>query len=288
MNLKCYYFGTALLAILILLFSCEDGGNEAEEQIADTTLIEVQSNDEVYSFVPPSPLQIASIFRRSGLEFVDDVTNPVENISVYSSSIKKQLNFGVYSADLSYCVLNNQSQDALNYMKAVRQLSDDMGMSTDMNSEQLFESFNANIGNEDSMISILATVQEGMDDYLQDSEQQYLAAIFFAGGWIEGMYIGANVAKTMNTELVKRLVEQMNILDGLIRGLHNYPNANEEIKKLIVDLELIKDIYENFSAIKGIDVEADEFSYDTVKISEEELNTLKTKINETRNWIVEV
>lgn len=290
MNMRRFFYGLMVFACTGLLFSCQTGGSDEQDdgQLVDTSEMTMDiSEEDDYSFIPPSPLQIASIFKHSGLQYVSDVANSTDRISNYSSSFKKQLNFGVYSADLSYCVLNNQSQDALKYMKAVRQLSDELGMSSMMNSEGLFESFNANVGNEDSMISILATVQEGMDDYLEDSEQQYLAAIFFAGGWIEGMHIGSKVAVAMDKELVKRLVEQMNILDGLVQGLEHHPNSNEDLTKLINDLKDIRSIYENFSAIKGMDTEADDFSFDEVNISEDELAALKQKIEATRTWIVE-
>lgn len=209
----------------------EVNNDEIHDEIAEEATEDDDSDD--YAFVLPSALQTASIFKRSGLTYQGGVTNEVENISKYSSKISKMMNFGVYSADLSYCILNDHAQDGMKYMKVVKQLSEELGMTGIFgSSSSLFESFENNIGNEDSMIYILASVQEAMDDYIEDNEKQYMQVVIFAGAWTEGMYIGSKVATDKESRLAKRLVEQMVILENVIKGLEHFPRIFRSIISL--------------------------------------------------------
>lgn len=241
--------------------------------------------EEEVAFVLPSPLQIASIFKKSGLTYSGNISNPVGNITKYSSRLSKSLNFGVYAADLSYCVLNNQSQAALEYMKAIRQLSDELGISSIINSESLFKSFEKNIGVEDSMIAILSNIQEQLDVHLQENKQEYLSAVYFVGGWIEAMYIGSKLVKEKQ-KLSYRLVEQMTILEMLVKGLSMNPNKTPQLDKLIADLQSVKTIYDNLQSVKKMQEKTTEAVLEDFAITDEELSTIIVKIQEIRTSIV--
>ena len=128
---------------------------------------EMQSNPPTLDIVFPSPLQVASIFKRSGLTYIENITNDPKKIESYDSRMSKSFNFGVYGADLSYCVLNNQTQKALDYLNNVKQLSHDLGIATVFQADDLFTTFEKNMGNEDSMIYVIASIQERLDNYLQ-------------------------------------------------------------------------------------------------------------------------
>ncbi|HLC82979.1 MAG TPA: hypothetical protein VJI69_04050, partial [Bacteroidia bacterium] len=94
----------------------------------DSVANEVQTEEVTYSL--PSPLQIASIFKKSGLKYKAGVTSDLRDPAKYTSNLNKAINLGVYSADLSYAVLNKQNQEAMTYMKLSRQFADNLGMGT--------------------------------------------------------------------------------------------------------------------------------------------------------------
>lgn len=283
-----FWVTTTVIVFWLGIISCgSEETQTTEDDSTDSTTVEVIIDDEEddYAFILPSPLQIASIFKRSGLTYADGITNSVDNATNYSSNLSKSLNFGVYSADLSYCVLNNQAQHALKYLKAVKQLAGDLGMSSIFNTDKLFKSFEKNIGNEDSTIYILILVQEQIDDYLQENEQDYEGPVFFAGAWIEGMYIGSKLADDQNNHrLAIRIVEQMSVLDNLMEGLRRYPNKTEELDEFISDLGAIKNIYLDFDAIQG--QHEDDIDFETITVSDDELNRMASKIEEIRTKIV--
>jgi hypothetical protein len=250
------------------------------EMAPDNEISFDDENEDMYNFVMPSPLQIAAIFKRAGLKYSRETTNTVDNASNYTDRVTKALNFGVYAADLSYCVLNKQPQDALKYMKTIKKLSDDLGMTSMFGSTNMFSSFENNISNDDSLIYILATIQENLDEHLENNEEQYMAVIFFAGGWTEGMHIGAQVAIEGNSSIAARLIEQMVILKNVIKALKTYPHESDFLNEIITDLEDIDSTYRNFESLKDLDM--DDVSFSDLKISDKELGSVIEKIEALR------
>lgn len=283
------------IASIIFLAAC--GGENAEseaskiqddlkkdytEQMADGLN---EEEEEEFDFVMPSALQITSIFTRQGQEFNKEYTNDLNNVNQYVSKESKLLNLGVYTSDLCYAVLNNQSQLSIEYLKAVKKISEDVGMAAIFNSGPIFERFESNIGNRDSIIFIMADLQEQTDLYVKRSDQEHLAMMIFAGAWAEGMYIGLQDAQNLKAgdDIVPRVVEQMTLLSNLIKGLEVQPNQSEELQKFTTKYAELRKFFEN---IEGVDLET--FEYDLEKISTADLEEIKRKVEEIRNEIVQV
>jgi hypothetical protein len=286
-----------LLTFILTLFLLACGGNDEnteaskiqEELKKDLEMQEEsglsEDEEEEFDFVMPSALQITSIFSRYGAEFNKEYTNNLTNVNNYLSKESKLLNLGVYASDLCYCVLNNQSQLSIEFLKAVKKISEDVGMAAIFNSGPIFERFESNIGNRDSIMYIMADLQEQTDLYVKKSDQEHLAMMIFAGAWAEGMYIGLQDAKNLESgdEIVPRVVEQMTLLGNLIKGLELQPSQSEELEKFRSKYVDLKAYFEN---IEGVDLET--FEYDLSKITDEHLNTIKAKVGEIRSEIVKV
>lgn len=256
----------ALAGISGIAISCGSGSemndaNPSEDNspaVAEEVMVTEEDSDEP-EFIIPSALQISSIFQSSGLSFVDGICNNPANASNYYSKFEKLLNFGGYSADLFYCVLNDQSQLSIQYLKAVRQLADETGLSGVFNAGPIFERFEANIGKRDSVINIMLEFQEKTDMLIAEQNEEHTAMIIFTGAWVEGMYIGLDAARASENEMLReRLVEQMTILPNLIKGLEIQPNRNAETEKFQKSLEEIQTYFDSIEGLKG----EDEYSYD--------------------------
>ncbi len=280
---------SAWLCVSLFLLACGSESTDTVEtdEVTDTIdeVVEVEVMEDEMDYVLPSPLRIASILNRAGLTYENGLTNSYESIENYATSVSKMLNFGVYSADMSYCVLNEETQEALNYMKSVKQLSDDLGLSSIFNSESLITSFENNLTDKDTLIDILITVQEELDIYTEENEEQFMKVVIFSGAWVESMYLGSKVASEENTQLAGRLVEQMTILDNMISGLSKNPNQDAVIEQLVVDLQAVKSIYEGFGSMQGM-TEDDEPDFENMTISEEEKTALTSKIEAIRTGII--
>lgn len=284
-------FGVALMSGL-LLQSCggteenPEPNNSMANQDHETVIVEEETSDDTYTFVPPSPLQIASIFKKAGLEYDGSLTNDVSNADDYTEKFQQSLNFGVYSSDLAYCVKSEQYDEAAKYLKTLKELSGKIGLETVFSDEDLLDRFNNNIGNQDSIVDILIYVQENTDDYIEQNGKVDLSVVYYAGAWIEGMYFGANAAKEDpdNLDLGSLISEQMTIGKSIQMGLLELNKDDEDAADLAASIGEVITTFENFESVVALGEDA---AYLDIYLTPEEIGTISDKIIALRNNIVE-
>ena len=269
---------TSLLIIASFLYAC--GGEEpTSEQLEETTEEVVDENIEMteeVSYILPSPLQIAQLFKSAGLTYIGDLANKTENVEKLSDKKTQKLNFGVYSADMAYCIMNNQTQESINYLNSLRKLSEKMWMTDVFNSLGLSERLESNVGNEDSLIYIMADLQMQMDDYLEENGMGSTGYIIFAGAWVETMYLGTKVNENeRNEKLISRLSEQAIIIDGVIKAIKQ-TDEDGDYTDLITDLEGINKHFAGFN----------EDSEDEFILSDEQFAAMAVDITALRTKII--
>jgi len=274
--------GALFIAASMFMVAC--GSDTATEDTVttptDSVVVEVETQDVTYSL--PSPLQIASIFKKSGLKYKAGVTSDLKDPAKYTSNLSKAINLGVYSADLSYAVLNKQNQEAMTYMKLSRQLADNLGMGTVFDQGNLSKRFEKNLSNEDSLAYIIAELQMVTDMYLDENDQQQITSIVFSGAWVESMYIGSKVyEKGKDKSLNNKLAEQMTILGSIINALKAEEKKDPAIGGLIADLVVIKDIYDALPSVKN-NPQGEEDTEKELTLTDDEVAQLTTKIEALR------
>ena len=278
----------SIALVATLLWSCgSDPGTEQKaiedniEAVVEDVVVEIE-NDEDADFIIPSALQIHTIFKTSGLKYIDGIANAPENTSKYLSKFEKLLNFGVYSADMFYCVLNNQTQLSTQYLKSIRTLSDETGMSSIFNSGPILERFEANIGNKDSVLSIMLEFHEKTDILIAENNEEHTAMVIFTGAWLEGMYIGLDAARNGENEILReRLIEQMTIIPNLIKGLKIQPNKNDQTEALLAQVVALSDYFNSIEGLTG----ADKYSYDVSVLETSNYVEFYNQISVMRNEI---
>lgn len=274
-----YKLSIFLIVSSLFLFSCGNTNDEANDEeiiIEDTDQGAIKTGDEII-YILPSPLQIAELFKKAGLTYIGDLTNPKENAVKFTTKYGQQLNFGVYSADMAYCIMNNQTQESINYLKVLKDLSEKIWMTDILRSMGLSERLEANIGNEDSLTYIMADMQMEMDGYLDENGLGATGSVIFAGAWIETMYLGVKVNNAKrNDKLISRLSEQAVVLDGLIGSIKQAANENNQLTDLITDLEKINSYFDAF----------DEENETAFVLSDEALTNLSNDIVQIRTKIV--
>tara|TARA_B100000795_G_scaffold82181_2_gene59454 strand:+ start:34873 stop:35742 length:870 start_codon:yes stop_codon:yes gene_type:complete len=283
---------TALFISTMILTSCgEDSTQQVsqEEQAQDDLLNEMAEegeDKEPEAFYLPSALQIGSIFQKSGLSYIERLTNSPSNQEQYITKSQKILNFGVYSADLAYIILNGQSQDATAYLKTIKSLSDKIGFGAVFESEELLNRFQNSLGNEDSILNVMIDIQMQTDMFVDENNLQEVTHIIFAGAWIEGMYLGVKASNSNNQHMISgRLVEQMTVLDNLVKALRSNNNQTEDIEQLTKDLNKLDKFFIRLEENKNSQKIA---SFKDYKISKEHLEELSIMIIELRNRITKV
>tara|TARA_B110000046_G_scaffold35749_1_gene39021 strand:- start:39643 stop:40515 length:873 start_codon:yes stop_codon:yes gene_type:complete len=273
------------LSLAGIISSCADAPKKteaSEEVVEEVETMEDESMDDSY-FMMPSPIQIAAMFNRAGLKYEGGITNPTSNISNYNTKTARFLNFGVYSADLAYAVLNSERQASLDYIKVVRELSDQIGMPGIFDGANLLTSFEKNIDNQDSILFILTTIKLRTDDYLAENNDESKEAVFFAAAWVEGMYLGSKSATT-ESSITARIVEQMSILSNVIGALKNQDDESLELTYLIDGLVEIQNTFEGFAEVKSLD--NPDVSFSDVELTNEEITLLNKEIETLRSKII--
>ena len=72
--------------------------------------------------------------------------------------------------------------------------------------------FENNSTNQDSLITVLITVQERLDEYVDDSDERFMHVVIMSGAWVEFMYLGAQGSEG-NERVHHQLSEQMILLE---------------------------------------------------------------------------
>jgi len=288
--LKQFTLFIMLLSFFTLANGCGESIEKKEVDFPEISQDEIEEAiyNEVsadYEFIPPSTLQVASIFKKAGLSYDLKLTNPTSRIDEYSTKLSQSLAFGVYSSDLAYSVIHEKYNEASEFLKTLRTLGSKIGLETIFNSSGLIERFEANVANQDSIIDILILLQENTDDYIEENGKEDLSVIYYTGAWIEGIYMGANtVMKDQEKRVGVLISEQMTLGEILVKGLKHVEDQNDDIQDLIDDIQDLVDTYYNLESVTTLGEEAD---YIDIVLTKDEIILMSGKIVELRESIVQ-
>lgn len=233
----------------------------------------------------PSALQVASIFKKAGMTYNPTATNSYDKIAQYTTEAEVKLNFGVYSADLAYCITNNQSNDARKFINCIQTLAEQQGMEAVFENKDLMTRFDNNLDNQDSIQNIIVAIHERSQEYTEENQMEHVAAVHYAGAWVEGMHLGYADYKSnpKNENVGFMLAEQMEILDNIIKGVKDPKNSEVGIEFVVTGLENIRTNFENFESV--VAYRASDQSTD-LTLSDAEINKLGAEVDDLRVNIV--
>lgn len=289
-----------------MFFSCAGGGNKKEKAQEDELILPdsikgdapLKLSEEIIGDVIQnisSPVEMANLIKSTGVDFSQQILNNPENISKYSTSYKRALNLGVFSADLGYINSYDKSNIVVSYLLAVKNLADGIRVGQFFDFEAL-KRMATNSSNLDSLMQMSVSSFNQMDSYLRNQNRSNVSALIITGAWIEGLYIASNVIdKTNNDELISRLGEQKEIVDILYIILKNY-EQNSNFESLIGYIGELKELYKGVKITREVVepktieqdgmliVVQDEVSH--VDISHDVLGKIIEKIKEIRAYII--
>ena len=203
-----------------ILYSCgEDQSRKLEKSLTkedseNTDKLKKDFNKAKQIFYSlPSPIETAMLIRRAGVDFDETLLNKKEHYANYNTSLKKALNLGIYSADLSYASMFEQTQIAIQYMSITKLIAQDIGILSAID-ERILRRLETNINHRDSIMDIISESFMNSDSYLKENGRPETAAIVLAGGWIEGLYLAikSSGGKKGNDDLVDRIIDQKSVL----------------------------------------------------------------------------
>jgi len=240
----------------------------------------------------PSPLETAMLIKNAGAAYNEELMNPVSNSSRYITSKSKALNLGIYSTDLSYASLFDQSQATLDYIGAAKEMADGLNI-LDAIDEETVNQLEEQINNRDAIIDIISETLMNSSSFLKENELEGTASVVLVGGWIEGLYIATNLVNENNLDdnkLVERIVDQKLSLDIMVNLLESSPE-DQDAQAVLEDVKALKTIFDKITINQGevTAVEDPETNVTTlksessIKITNRVFTELKTKVIEIRS-----
>lgn len=301
-KVNLFHFSLIILSILFAFSSCKsDSSKEKNIESAIEEAIEVDEElvnnfnkaKQVF-YALPSPIETLMLIKRSGASYDEELLNPTENITNYNTTRARAINLGVYSADLSYSSLFDQTQTSIKYMSASKRLADELGILNAID-ENTISRLEKNVNNRDSVMDILSDSFSNSNAFLKENDRAETAALIIAGGWLEGLYIATQLAQTTesNNELIDRIIDQKISLETLLSLLNEFPE-NEDVKAVKEDFNKIKSIYDKIQVVSSkIEPETDANAKITtlkaktdIFISEQVFDSLLVNVDRIRNGMV--
>jgi hypothetical protein len=282
---RIYRIGTGIITVLILFFlllpGCKSGGSK--EQKSETEVgppkdiariqQDIKQANKIFEALP-SPLESAMLIKSAGAPFDKKFLNPVDNAKLYTTTRNQALNLGIYTCDLSFASLYDQTQLIIDYMNAAKKMADGLGILEAID-QKTIQNLEENINNKDAIMDIISETFLNSNAYLADNDQSAVAAIVLVGGWIEGLYISTqlvNVRDFTGNKLVNTIVDQklsIEILVNLLNSNKGHPTVDE----LIGQMSQLKIVFDKIKLETGpIKTEIDKATNQTILKSQAKID----------------
>jgi hypothetical protein len=273
---KTYRNGTGILAV-ILLFTMSFAGcrNEKKGQGKETVagppvdntqaIKDIKQAQKIFDALP-SPLESAMLIKSAGAQFDRKFLNSIDLAKTYTTSRSMALNLGIYTCDLSFASLYDQTQLIIDYMNAAKKMADGLGI-LDAIQQSTIDELEENINNTEVIMKIVSETFLNSNSYLADNDQPAVATIVLVGGWTEGLYIATQLVdlKDFNgNKLVGRIIDQK-LSIGILLNLLENNKGNPAIDELLVQMKKLNIVF------------------DKIKIS---ATPIKTEIDKTTNQTI--
>ena len=262
-----------------------------DELATDSTVTAgIQSVKQIF-YSLPSPLETGLILKRSGAKYNEEILNPVENVSRYNTNKSMALNLGIYSTDLSYASLFDQTQATNKFMTASKKMAENLGILNAIDNA-VIQRLEENVNNREVIMETISETFLNTNSILEEDDRVAVGSIILVGGWLEGLYIATSLVGDVNStdnELVDRIIDQKFSLETVL-NLLNQNLDNPDIKDIYNDIAELKKIYDEVQiSVSKVEVVQDSkskvatlSSKNVVTIKPEVFNKLKLKVKELR------
>lgn len=292
----------------LILVNCNLGNKKSDQNVGIEDFV---TEDDIFDDIDkakkifyslPSPLETAMLIKSAGAEYDEELLNSLDNVAKYSTSRSLALNLGIYTTDLSFASLFDQTQTSINYMTAAQEIAEGLDINDAIDNETMTR-LEENLQNRDIVMDIISETFLNSSSYLKEQQRQDVAAIVLVGGWIEGLYIATQLIGDSNIEdnrLVDRVLEQklsFNIVQRMLDDNREKENGqpNVDIVDLISELQPLKDAFDKVTVktTQTQTVENDETKVTTIKsqttvsVLPEDFKTLQLAVNNLRTSFIQ-
>ncbi len=255
MNKKLRISQAILLILLtgILFTGCKGGNKPTQEDVT----VPVSKDSKVYDDIKqaekifnalPSPLESAQLIRSAGAKFDQSQLNSLKNVNSYVTNKSMALNLGIYTCDLSFASMYEQTQLIIDYMNAAKKMADGLGI-LDAISQETINGLEENINNSEYIMEVVSETFMNSNSYLEENGQPAVAAMVLVGGWFEGLYISTQLVDMEDfngNKLVSRIIDQKLSIDILINLLQS-SKGNPAVDEIIAQVSKLKVVFDKIN-----------------------------------------
>jgi len=251
---KAVFMSLTVFLFALLLNGCKSNTKEENQEetieitdINKDVLQDVKEAEKIF-YSLPSPLESAMLIKSAGAKFNEDLLNPTSNTSEYLTNRHKALNLGIYTCDLSFASLYDQTQLVIDYMSAAKEMADGLGI-LDAISEETINRLEENVNNRSVIMEIVSETFLNSNSYLKENEQSAIASMVLVGGWVEGLYIATQLVDMDDFDsdkLVGRIIDQklsIDIMLSLLKDNMDHP----AMPGIVEQMEELKVIFDKIS-----------------------------------------
>ena len=246
--------------IMTVFFSCINSEDYArvKKDLADLQYSHQEIiYDSIYKKIPEYDKIVAAILQTK-TELNEDILADPLLADFYTNSKITAFAFGLYSADLAYVRHFGRVQLCINYLDAVRILSEKLAVNT-REFNNLVPSIEAALDEKQIIFQITDSLLSYGAKWFSQAELHSLSVLFIAGFWTETLYLGIDGKNIESDEVKNHLKSHFEIL-GIINDLFlivddsgiisDFKGKFREIEdKGYLNVELYKDISEIRSTI---------------------------------------
>lgn len=277
---KKYGFSSGIIILVFLfaglLIGCKGGPKAEKDEVSvdlpkDNAAVyeDIKQAEKIFNALP-SPLESAMLIKSAGARFDHALLNNVGNINSYVTNKSMALNLGIYTCDLSFASMYEQTQLIIDYMNAAKKMADGLGILKAIE-QSTIDRLEENINNSEVIMEIVSETFMNSNSYLEENGQPAVAAMVLVGGWFEGLYISTQLVDMNDfngNKLVGRIIDQK-LSIGILLNLLESSKGNPAVDELMVQVSKLKVVFDKISiTTSAIRPEFDQSSNTTILKSE--------------------
>lgn len=252
-----------------------------------------QQNSEVY-YLYPTPGELIAVIDEGNLSFENSLMNPIENTTKYIDTKSRNLNLGVYMADMAYAAFFSKRTKVLNYLEVIGNLSNYLLISSQIK-ENLVNDFKNNIDNFDSIYHFTNVYYYDIMNELEMNNSSNSMTLIISGAYIECIYIAVQLVGEYeeNNPLIQKIAEQKFAFINLVKSCELHKD-NRNLAAVLEYLQKIQKIYDQVKLVEGTKREMIRTADGKIrfkggpklKLEKEQFYNLKETISDIRTQIV--
>ncbi len=258
-NMKKYISIASLVICATIITSCNRSKTTSnlEENYNISTVDEANAKDALNKsktilYTLPAPVEVASLIKESGAKYDEDLLHDINKANSYDTNLKMALNLGIYTTDMSFTNIFEQSQKTVDYITSLKRLTERLGI-VQLIDEETINKVESQSSSKDELLNIVSEVYMNANQYLMENNRKNISAEVMVGGWTEGLYIALNIinnSEKSNKQLTERIIAQKLALATVLNILEtNNPNGyDDDLTYLTQKMQEIKIIFDEVKA----------------------------------------